>query len=311
MRQTSAMLGVTASVLFLVGAVFVGTPAGPAPTVVAAKPVGHQHGGAARGWNRTPRICATPELKAADVELIERFVDAEYRKIRRPPAVFGPIQVAFHCVYYDDSFFSIGLLTQTEVQAQIDAMNFAFAGTGISFNLASTSFTNNPTWFLHTPGGADERNMKLALGADTREFLNIYSTGLSFVGLLGYASFPWNLRGSPELDGVVISYDSLPGGFAPFDEGDTLVHEVGHWCGLFHTFQGGCSKRNDGVADTPAELDPFFGCAFVQPDTCPAPGLDPIFNFMDYSDDACLDEFTAGQTERMTKMLTIFRSALQ
>jgi hypothetical protein len=307
MRQSSALLGVMASTMFVAGAVFIGTPTTPPARFLAAA-----HGGAARGLNHRPRLCGMPELKAADVELIERFVDAEYRKLgKAAPAAIGPIQVAFHIVYVDFGFgFTLGQLTLTDAQNQVDVLNAAYASTGISFNLASTSITNNEDWFFHTPGSADERNMKLALGADSSKFLNIYTTGLSNIGLLGYASLPWNLRANPELDGVVISFDSVPNGLAPYDEGDTAVHEVGHWCGLYHTFQGGCTRRNDAVSDTPAEAAAFFGCTFTQPDTCPSSGLDPIFNYMDYSDDACLTQFTAGQAARMTKMLTMFRKGL-
>ncbi|HUQ72701.1 MAG TPA: zinc metalloprotease [Planctomycetaceae bacterium] len=313
MRQTSAMLGVTASVMLAACAVLIGTPATPVASTSVATHHSATHSGSAKGFLHGIRICGTPELTAADVDLVERFTDAERRKLgkRAAAALSGPIPVAFHCVYLDDGFFSIGLLTQLEIQAQIDLLNTTYSGTGVSFFLASTSFTNNEDWFFHSPGSADERNMKLALSSDPRSFLNIYSTGLSQIGLLGYATFPWNLRRNPDLDGVVIGFDTLPGGTAtPYDEGDTAVHEVGHWCGLYHTFQGGCSKRNDNVSDTPAESAAFFGCTFVQPDSCPAAGLDPIFNFMDYSDDACLDNFTAGQAARMLKMLTTYRTGL-
>ena len=106
------------------------------------------------------------------------------------------------------------------------------------------------------------------------------------------------------LDGVVLAYGTLPDADQPgisdipgfiYNLGDTGTHEVGHYLGLAHTFQGHCSTYNDGVADTPAEKSPDFYCT-VGRNSCKdgsgAPLLDPIHNFMDYSDDVCLFEFT-------------------
>jgi hypothetical protein len=105
---------------------------------------------------------------------------------------------------------------------------------------------------------------------------------------------------------VVILFSSLPAD-PPFrTTKDTATHEVGHWMGLYHTFQGGCSRRNDRIPDTPAERTSAFGCP-VGRDTCASAGLDPITNFMDYTDDACMVQFTTGQDSRMDGAFTIFR----
>jgi hypothetical protein len=100
----------------------------------------------------------------------------------------------------------------------------------------------------------------------------------------------------------------MPGGnLGKYSEGDTLTHELGHWLMLDHTFARGCSASGDWVVDTAPEAMPQFDCP-VGADTCAAPGVDPIHNFMDYSQDSCMNMFTQGQADRMSDAWLQFRA---
>ena len=204
---------------------------------------------------------------------------------------------------------------QTMINAQMDVLNKSYAGetsgpaadSPFRFELAKTTFTVNPAWYTVVPG-KNERDMKKALYEGDATTLNVYVANIGG-GLLGWAYFPKGYNnGRDYIDGVVMLDESMPGGTAgKYAFGDTLTHEVGHWLMLEHTFAHGCSASGDYVTDTPKEAGPQFDCP-VGADTCAAPGLDPIHNFMDYTQDSCMNEFTPGQVERMNDAWVNFRA---
>jgi hypothetical protein len=208
-----------------------------------------------------------------------------------------------------------GNVPNSWIRDQIDVLNLSYAGfyggadTGFRFRLAGVDRTTNVRWFNMTPGGADEYKAKRALRQGGSDALNIYTVDGG--AYLGWAYFPSSYDNQPWIDGVIIAFGSMPGstipGYGAYNLGFTATHESGHWLGLYHTFQGGCNAKGDYVSDTPAEKGPAFGCQ-VGRDTCLEAGVDPIHNFMDYSDDPCYFEFTAGQAERMQEQYLFFRA---
>jgi len=207
------------------------------------------------------------------------------------------------------------MVPASKVREQVRVLTLSFGGyyggvdTGFGFQLASVDYTVNADWYNAGFGSKAERDMKAALRQGGSDALNIYLTTASVY--LGWATFPSALKaaGQAYLDGIVVDWKSLPGmGYYPrFDLGFTATHEAGHWLNLYHTFQGGCNRWGDYVDDTPPQRTPTFGCPEGK-DTCAEPGLDPIHNYMDYSDDPCYWEFTAGQAERMQDAWAYWRA---
>jgi pregnancy-associated plasma protein-A len=212
-----------------------------------------------------------------------------------------------------------GAVSLAQIREQLAVLNDAYAGRGAAagsantifrFRTKSISYTANNDWYNWSDpevDPSDNDEAKAALHRGGFDDLNIYITGLAD-GLLGYATFPFDTTLTD--DGIVLLNESLPGGTAaPYNEGDTATHEVGHWLGLFHTFENGCSYPGDYVGDTPYQDDGdnILSCE-ESLNTCPQPGRDPVHNFMSYGDDPCLDRFTRDQSQRMTLTWFTWRS---
>jgi hypothetical protein len=269
------------------------------------------------------RRCAT-EMPSAEVRAMADNAIA-HAPPRKPASGFlsplragGSVTIPVY-VHVITSSTGAGNVTDARISQQIAVLNAAYSGgdalpggggtpngsaanTPFRFVLMGTDRTANSAWYTMGYGSAAETQAQAALRKGGANALNIYTANIGG-GLLGWATFPWEYSGASSRDGVVLLNASLPGGSAaPYNLGDTATHEVGHWMGLYHTFQGGCNNTNDSVSDTNAERSPFYGTWPPIPDTCAGkrfPGLDPVENFMDYTDDAYMYRFTAGQSSRM------------
>lgn len=177
----------------------------------------------------------------------------------------------------------------------------------------SVDYTVNDTWALCGAGKQCESDYKAALHHGTYADLNLYylSDLYENFGVLGFALFPVSEvdEAALSLDGVVNLAGTLPGAeVAEYNQGLMTIHEVGHWLGLFHTFEGkSCTGEGDLVADTPQQAEETTGCP-ASSDTCPdSPGLDAIHNHMDYTVDSCRTEFTPGQIARAQDIFVTLR----
>lgn len=243
------------------------------------------------------------------------------------------INVVVHILMNDDG--SQGAISDPMVQSQIDILNEDFQalpgsnganGTDIQirFQLATEDPDGNPTTGItrhqnttwYNDGGAYYND----LAWDPNIYMNIYTNQAG--GNLGYVPFlPMNAGGALVgglSDRVVILWTSFgrngPIG-PPYNQGRTVTHEVGHYLGLEHTFSGGCASATppgcytsgDYLCDTNSESGPNFGCP-TNPTSCGSP--DPITNYMDYTDDLCMEMFTVEQSRRMRCALTSYRTNL-
>ncbi|WUI00448.1 zinc metalloprotease [Spirillospora sp. NBC_00431] len=319
------LLAVTA----LIAAVVPAMPSDP-PPATATRPDATRHGDCADGAHADARLRPgghghehnelTPGQAAAVEQQLNRILDglgldlgpadgtrgeSTARGLRAAAPISIPVY--FH-VLHDGSK---GNVSTAEVNRQISTLNASYGGrngganTQVSFKLRAVSRTDNATWFNDPEQYEGTYKPRLRKGG--KSTLNLYSAQIGG-DLLGWSTFPWKYKSEPKMDGVTIHYGSMPGGpIENFNKGFSATHEVGHWLGLYHTFQDGCGGKGDRVADTPAERDPTNGCPSGK-DTCLSPGDDPIHNYMDYSYDTCMTSFTAGQGSRIHKVWKAYRA---
>lgn len=238
------------------------------------------------------------------------------------------IPVVVHVVYNT----SAENISDAQIQSQIDVINADFRRTNsdadntwaqaadseIEFCMATVDPNGNPTngitrTFTNTSAFSTNDNMKFnsSGGKDAwpaGDYLNMWVCDISG-GILGYAQFP---GGPAATDGVVMDYQyfgTIGTATAPFDLGRTTTHEIGHWLNLRHIWGDGPCSADDFVADTPTSDNPNYGCATGHV-SCSS--VDMVQNYMDYSDDACMNLYTTGQKDRMRALFDVggFRESL-
>ena len=276
------------------------------PSAVECVEGGHDDTDAARGG---PHGTDHREVSLREQRRIERQMDRRLaRRGDRPgTAARAGATIPVYVHVMRDSAGG-GDVSDSAISQQVDVLNRSFAGqksatatdTGFRFTLAGIDRFDNTSWHQDKQSSSYRRQTRQG-GADA---LNIWLVDFAY---LGVATFPWDYARNGAIDGIRVNYTTLPGGSATnYAAGETATHEAGHWLGLYHTFQGGCTSSNDLVADTPAQSSSTTGCPAGR-DSCTLPGLDPIHNFMDYSYDDCYLEFTEGQSVRANEAFAAYR----
>ncbi|KAJ6096770.1 hypothetical protein N7486_007516 [Penicillium sp. IBT 16267x] len=279
-------------------------------------------------------ICATEDPDASFLHALQQVkVDEVHPGPPVSQARQAPIEIEtwFHII---SSHAEVGQVTDYMINSQLSILQDAYEDSAIHYRLQGVTHHVNDVWAQD----GDDLAMKTALRRGSYRTLNVYfqtdlqpSPGQAgraehraasqyndqSSSVLGFCTLPdpsvnaTSPRADYVKDGCNILANTMPGGSLDFyNRGGTAIHEIGHWNGLLHTFQGeSCSASNPGdyISDTPRQSTPTDGCP-AQKDSCPdSPGLDAVHNFMDYSSDVCYETFTPGQMNRMRNMWATMR----
>jgi hypothetical protein len=310
---SSAVLGAGLSVALLTA------PASALPAPERSSSCFDPHSvGAARG---AARALDHRDLSARQIRAIEAKTKRILDRKTAPSAAAAPTNSkALIPVYVHEmrAANGAGNVSPQQIAAQIRVLNETYSGndtdkatgraTGVQFVLERSDEFFNSTWHADR----SSTTYRAATREGGKNALNIWLVDFKYLGI---ATFPWDYARNSSVDGIRVQYNSLPNespaagykAIPNYNLGETATHEAGHWLGLYHTFQGGCTTTNDEIVDTPAQASATTGCPTGR-DTCSSQGLDPIHNYMDYSYDACYYEFTAGQITRMDQMWTAYRA---
>jgi len=259
------------------------------------------------------QLKSDPSL-AARMNAIESFTESYLRNPTANRLVNGVIEIPVVVnVLYKTAAQNI---SDAQIASQITALNKDFSATNTDYSLTPSIFQGvrsgdiNVRFVLDktvrksttkTSWSTNDAMKKAANGivpTSPTTKLNLWVCNLGG-GILGYAQFP---GGSSATDGVVIddnAFGTTGTAAAPFNKGRTATHEIGHWMNLRHIW-GDATCGNDQVGDTPLHNTANYGCpASGHKSTCSGTPVEMTMNYMDYTDDACMYMFSAGQKTRM------------